>query len=77
MVRGSHIIMERNPHYYMKDMPYLDRVVAKFIPNATARVLALETGEVDYVSIYGLPASAVPDLRKTQGPHGFRRTATA
>lgn len=63
-VRGSHIIMERNPHYYMSGMPYLDRVVAKFIPNNAARVLALETGEVDYVSIYNLPASAVPDLRK-------------
>jgi peptide/nickel transport system substrate-binding protein len=65
-VRGSHIIMERNPNYYMKDMPYLDRVVAKFIPDATARVLALETGEVDYVSIYGLPSSAVPDLKKNK-----------
>jgi peptide/nickel transport system substrate-binding protein len=63
-VRGSHIVMERNPNYYMSGMPYLDRVVAKFIPNNAARVLALETGEVDYVSIYNLPASAVPDLRK-------------
>ena len=71
-VRGSHIIMERNPHYYMNGMPYLDRVVAKFIPNNAARVLALETGEVDYVCIYELPASAVPDLRKTQGPDGFQ-----
>jgi peptide/nickel transport system substrate-binding protein len=63
-VRGSHILMERNPNYYKKDQPYLDRVVAKFIPNANARVLALESGEIDYVSIFGLPASAVASLQK-------------
>ena len=63
-VRGSHILMERNPKYYKKDQPYLDRVVAKFIPNANARVLALESGEIDYVSIFGLPASAVASLEK-------------
>jgi peptide/nickel transport system substrate-binding protein len=63
-VRGSHILMERNPNYYKKDQPYLDRVVAKFIPNANARVLALESGEIDYVSIFGLPASAVASLEK-------------
>ena len=65
-VRGSHMVMERNPNYYMAGKPYLDRIVAKFIPDATARVLALENGEVDYVSIYGLPASIVPDLRKNK-----------
>jgi peptide/nickel transport system substrate-binding protein len=65
-VRGSHMVMERNPNYYMKGKPYLDRVVAKFIPDATARVLALESGEVDYVSIFGLPPSAVPDLKKNK-----------
>ena len=32
-VRGSHIMMERNPNYYKKDLPYLDRVVARFIPD--------------------------------------------
>jgi peptide/nickel transport system substrate-binding protein len=65
-VRGSHILMERNPNYYKAGQPYLDRVVAKIIPDAAARVVALETGEVDYISIYGLPSSAVPDLRKNK-----------
>jgi peptide/nickel transport system substrate-binding protein len=62
--RGSHAVMERNPDYYMKDRPYLDRLVVKFIPDGTARVLALENGELDYLSIYSLPAAAVPELRK-------------
>ena len=49
---------------------------ASSFPTTTARVLALETGEVDYVSIYGLPASAVPDLRKHKDLTVFS-TATA
>jgi peptide/nickel transport system substrate-binding protein len=65
-VRGSHIIFERNPDYYIKGEPYLDRVVARFIPDAGARVIALESGEVDYLNIYGLPSSAIPDLRKNK-----------
>jgi peptide/nickel transport system substrate-binding protein len=65
-VRGSHILFERNPNYYKKDMPYLDRVVARFIPDPSARVIALERGEIDYLSIYGLPSSAVPDLQKNK-----------
>lgn len=63
-VRGSHIVMERNRDYYKKDQPYLDRVVAKIVPDASARTLALESKEIDYLSIYSLPASAVAELRK-------------
>ena len=29
-------------------------------------MLALEPGEIDYLSIYGLPSSAVPDLQKNK-----------
>ena len=65
-VRGSHIIFERNPDYYIKGEPYVDRVVARFIPDPGARVIALESGEVDYLNIYALPSSAVPDLRKAK-----------
>jgi peptide/nickel transport system substrate-binding protein len=65
-VRGSHITFERNPDYYIKGEPYLDRVVARFIPDAGARVIALESGEVDYLDIYSLPSSAIPDLRKNK-----------
>ncbi|MBP6903355.1 MAG: ABC transporter substrate-binding protein [Burkholderiaceae bacterium] len=51
-VKGSHIRLERNPHYWGKGpggeaQPYLDGVVFKFIPDAAARTVALEAGEVD------------------------------
>ncbi|XAZ20047.1 ABC transporter substrate-binding protein (plasmid) [Sinorhizobium sp. B11] len=44
---GSHVILDRNPDYWDQGKPYLDRIVVKFIPDASARVAALETGEVD------------------------------
>ncbi|MDQ2188029.1 ABC transporter substrate-binding protein [Alcaligenaceae bacterium A4P071] len=46
-VRGSHITLERNPHYWDKPKPYLDKIVVRFIPDAVARAAALETGAAD------------------------------
>jgi peptide/nickel transport system substrate-binding protein len=46
-VEGDHMIAVRNPNYFMKDLPYLDKVVVKMIPSTTARAVALEKGEVD------------------------------
>jgi peptide/nickel transport system substrate-binding protein len=65
--RGSSITLERNPDYFVKGQPYLDRIVFKVIPDASARVVALESGEVDYVAASDLQSSAVERLRKTAG----------
>ncbi len=46
-VQGSHAVLERNPDYWDKPKPYLDRIVIRFIPDAVARAAALESGEVD------------------------------
>ena len=45
-VKGSHVRLDRNPNYWQKDQPYLDGVVFRFIPDAAARTVALEAGEV-------------------------------
>ncbi|MDP9072550.1 MAG: ABC transporter substrate-binding protein [Actinomycetota bacterium] len=47
--KGSEVRMARNPDYFNKPLPHLDEVVMRVIPDATARVLALESGEVDWV----------------------------
>ncbi len=62
-VRGDHVSLVRNPDYFQKGLPYLDRLVFKVMPDAAARVLALQTGEVDYLAYQSLPASAVPQLK--------------
>ena len=46
-VRGSHIIYERNPDYWDKSGPYIDRMVCKFLPDPGARSIAFENGSAD------------------------------
>ena len=50
--RGQSIRLDRNPNYWQPGLPYLDRVVARFIPDASTRSAALEAGEVQYAA-YG------------------------
>ncbi|AGT07328.1 ABC transporter substrate-binding protein [Paracoccus aminophilus] len=45
-VRGSHIIYDRNPDYWDQPKPAIDRLVIRFLPDAAARVAAIESGEV-------------------------------
>lgn len=45
---GQQLVLEPNPLYPL-ERPWLDRVVMRVIPDETARILALETGEVDMV----------------------------
>lgn len=61
-VRGSHITVERNPDYFDKEHVYLDRVVFQVMPEASARQLALERGDVDHLPYVALPAAAVEPL---------------
>lgn len=62
--RGNQIVMERNSDYFKQDQPFLDRIVIRLIPDAGARVIALESGEIDYLCYFDLPASAIEKLRK-------------
>ncbi|MDB5587205.1 MAG: putative transporter peptide-binding protein [Devosia sp.] len=44
-VRGSHVEFVRNENYWDAPRPYLDRLIIRFIADASARSIALETGE--------------------------------
>ncbi|MXN17885.1 ABC transporter substrate-binding protein [Pseudooceanicola sp. GBMRC 2024] len=45
--RGSYVMWEKNPNYWNPDLPKIDRLVAKFVLDASARTIAFETGDVD------------------------------
>ena len=52
IVTNDHVTLVRNPSYWGKDefgtqLPYLDKVVIKVIPDSTARLSALRAGQVD------------------------------
>ena len=41
------VILEKNGDYYEKDLPILDRIEFRFIPDEQARIAAIRAGEVD------------------------------
>ncbi len=44
---GQHIILKKNPNFFIKDRPYLDRIIIKDYKDVTSVVLAMDKGEID------------------------------
>lgn len=57
---GNEIVLERHDAYWNQDDggPYLDRIVFKIVPDATAMIAALRTGELHLK--FGIPADLLP-----------------
>ena len=66
-VRGSHIVYERNPDYWDQPRPYLDQLIIRFIPDAAARSIAIETGEIDLAPSTPVPLSDLERLQRAEG----------
>lgn len=67
-VKGSHVALERNPNYWDRDKPYLDRVIFKFIPDANSREAALETNEIQYATLSPVP---LHDVKRYQNSPAY------
>ncbi|WP_316233679.1 ABC transporter substrate-binding protein [Bradyrhizobium sp. SZCCHNPS2010] len=61
--QGSHILLERNPNYWDPGKPYLDRIVVRFIADANARAVALETGEIHLAPDTPVPLGQIEALK--------------
>jgi len=59
--RGSAVTLEKNPEYWDKSKPLVDRVVIRTIPDAAARSVAFEAQEVD---LGGSMPVALSDARR-------------
>jgi peptide/nickel transport system substrate-binding protein len=46
---GDRMVLERNPDYWNKGRPYLDRIVLKPLPDSQSRFASLQSGEADIV----------------------------
>ena len=44
------IVLEKNPDYFQKGLPYLDRIEFKIIKDGITRATALRAGEVDFLN---------------------------
>jgi ABC-type transport system substrate-binding protein len=56
------IVLEKNPDYFKKGLPYLDRIELKIIKDGITRATALRAGEVDFVNY--VPKEMVERLSK-------------
>jgi 4-phytase/acid phosphatase/peptide/nickel transport system substrate-binding protein len=43
------MVLEKNPNYWDKSRPYLDRIVLKPLPDAQSRFASLQSGEADII----------------------------
>src|SRR3954451_519998 len=46
---GDRLVLEKNPDYWNKGKPYLDRVVLRPLPDAQSRFASLQSGEADII----------------------------
>jgi peptide/nickel transport system substrate-binding protein len=46
---GAEVVLTRNPQYWQRGRPYLDKLVYRVIPDSQVRLLSLQKGEVDLV----------------------------
>ncbi|AGT08459.1 ABC transporter substrate-binding protein [Paracoccus aminophilus] len=59
--RGDYIIFEKNPDYWDKGKPEVDRLVGRFITDAASRSAAFETGEIAFGEINPAEAQRFKD----------------
>ena len=53
--KGQYIRLDKNEDYWQEGLPYLDRIVGRFIPDASTRTAAMENGEVMYAAYNAIP----------------------
>ncbi len=60
-VKDDHATFKRNPDYFEPDLPLLDEVVYKPVPDATVRVTGLKAGDTDF--LYRVDAKDIADVK--------------
>ena len=53
--KGQYIRLDKNENYWGSKGPYLDRIVGRFVPDASTRTAAMENGEVLYAAYNAIP----------------------
>jgi peptide/nickel transport system substrate-binding protein len=61
--KGQFIRLDRNDQYWKPGQPYLDRIVARFIPDPSTRSAAMEKGEVHFAAFDAIPFVDVSRLK--------------
>lgn len=59
--RDNRLVVTRNPDYWQKDLPYLDEIVFRPIPDEDTRIASLASGDIDMLQ--SLRQSAIRKVR--------------
>jgi peptide/nickel transport system substrate-binding protein len=59
--KGQAITLTRNEHYWGEDLPFLDEIIVSVVPDDNARVIQLQSGELD--AIGDVPSSRLTELQ--------------
>ena len=62
--RGQYVIADRNPDYWKPGLPYLDRIVWRFINDRAAAAAALESGQIQISPLSSLSLADMDRLQK-------------
>ncbi|MFI4986039.1 MAG: ABC transporter substrate-binding protein [Alphaproteobacteria bacterium] len=62
---GDKVVLAKNPSYYKQGEPKLDGVVFHIMPEAAARMTALETGQIDLM--WDVPLELLKDVQAKPG----------
>lgn len=73
--RGEYITLERNPDYWDKGRPLLDRIIFRMLGDPNAASAALEAGEIDLTTSTQLPFHDIARLSRLPGMHLYRGTS--
>lgn len=68
--RGSQVVLVPNPNYWGtgedgKKLPYVDKVVLRYMPDSNSRVLGLKNGDID--AAVALPLNQAASVKATPG----------
>jgi len=64
-IPGKHVILEKNPHYFKKGLPYIDTLEFRIMKDPLTASTALRAGEIDFIT--RVPMQQVPLLEKNSG----------
>ncbi|MEM7547976.1 MAG: ABC transporter substrate-binding protein [Pseudomonadota bacterium] len=65
--KGQYVRLDKNEDYWKPGLPYIDRVVGRFIPDASTRTAAMENGEVLYGAYGAIPNIDAVRLNEMDG----------
>ncbi|MBJ3774357.1 ABC transporter substrate-binding protein [Acuticoccus mangrovi] len=64
---GEFYRLVRNEDYWEEGKPYLDEIVYRVLPDASAKSAAIETGEIDLTAFSAVPLTDLARLEATDG----------